>query len=47
MQVLISTDGPYDNVLKIKPPLVISEQDIDYFLKCFEEVLDEPEKWTV
>ena len=27
--VLISTDGPYENVVKIKPPLVFSERDAD------------------
>jgi 4-aminobutyrate aminotransferase-like enzyme len=30
--VLISTDGPNDDVLKIKPPLVISADDCDFFL---------------
>jgi 4-aminobutyrate aminotransferase-like enzyme/Ser/Thr protein kinase RdoA (MazF antagonist) len=27
--VLLSTDGPDDNVLKIKPPLVLNEADVD------------------
>ena len=27
--VLLSTDGPMHNVIKIKPPMVISQQDID------------------
>ncbi len=30
--ILISTDGPADNVLKIKPPIVISRSDIDVFI---------------
>jgi 4-aminobutyrate aminotransferase-like enzyme/Ser/Thr protein kinase RdoA (MazF antagonist) len=37
--ILISTDGPDDNVLKIKPPLVISEADCDRFLRALREVL--------
>lgn len=32
--VLISTDGPNDDVLKIKPPLVISAEDCDRFLNA-------------
>jgi 4-aminobutyrate aminotransferase-like enzyme len=37
--VLISTDGPNDDVLKIKPPLVISAGDCDLFLNAMQEVL--------
>jgi 4-aminobutyrate aminotransferase-like enzyme len=37
--ILISTDGPDDNVLKIKPPLVISEADCDRFLTALSEAL--------
>jgi 4-aminobutyrate aminotransferase-like enzyme len=37
--ILISTDGPRDNVLKIKPPLVISADDCDRFLAALEESL--------
>ena len=37
--VLISTDGPNDDVLKIKPPLVISEADCDRFLEALCDVL--------
>ena len=37
--ILISTDGPDDNVLKIKPPLVISEHDCDRFLTTLREAL--------
>jgi 4-aminobutyrate aminotransferase-like enzyme len=32
--VLISTDGPNDDVLKIKPPLVIAAADCDRFLEA-------------
>ena len=27
--VLLSTDGPHDNVIKIKPPLVFNNQNVD------------------
>lgn len=37
--VLLSTDGPDANVLKIKPPLAVSEQDCDYFLDAFDAAL--------
>jgi 4-aminobutyrate aminotransferase-like enzyme len=37
--VLISTDGPNDDVLKIKPPLVISAGDCDRFLEALCDVL--------
>ena len=34
--VLLSTDGPDDNVLKIKPPMVIQSKDIEAFLALLE-----------
>ncbi len=37
--VLISTDGPNEDVLKIKPPLVISAEDCDRFLEALCDVL--------
>jgi 4-aminobutyrate aminotransferase-like enzyme len=37
--ILISTDGPNDDVLKIKPPLVISAEDCDRFLDALCAVL--------
>jgi 4-aminobutyrate aminotransferase-like enzyme len=37
--ILISTDGPDDNVLKIKPPLVISPADCDRVLSALREAL--------
>lgn len=41
--VLISTDGPDDNVLKIKPPLVLTEADCDLFLDVLGDALIEVE----
>ena len=37
--VLLSTEGPHHNVLKIKPPLVISRSECDFFLEKLDEVL--------
>ncbi len=36
---LISTDGPYNNVLKIKPPIVFSEKNAIDFSNALDEVL--------
>lgn len=41
-QILLSTDGPDDNVLKIKPPLVFSRADAGEFLEQLAEVLRKP-----
>ena len=37
--VLLSTDGPHHNVIKIKPPMVLNEEDIDTTLEHLDEVL--------
>ena len=37
--VLLSTDGPLHNVIKIKPPLVFSEKDADELADGLDEVL--------
>ena len=39
--VLISTDGPYGNVLKIKPPMVFVRDDADQLASTLEQVLAE------
>ena len=39
--VLISTDGPLHNVLKIKPPLVFTRENADDLLRCLGKVLEE------
>jgi 4-aminobutyrate aminotransferase-like enzyme/Ser/Thr protein kinase RdoA (MazF antagonist) len=36
--VLLSTDGPLHNVIKIKPPMVLDENDIDMTLRLLDEV---------
>jgi 4-aminobutyrate aminotransferase-like enzyme len=39
--VLLSTDGPDHNVIKIKPPLVFSDADADRLVETVDEVLAE------
>jgi 4-aminobutyrate aminotransferase-like enzyme len=34
--VLLGTDGPFHNVIKIKPPLVITKQDVDLFVDALD-----------
>jgi 4-aminobutyrate aminotransferase-like enzyme len=38
--VLLSTDGPLHNVIKIKPPMVLTKEDIDMTLRLLNESLD-------
>ncbi len=37
--ILLSTDGPLHNVIKIKPPIVFSHSNVDLFLDRFEQVM--------
>jgi 4-aminobutyrate aminotransferase-like enzyme/Ser/Thr protein kinase RdoA (MazF antagonist) len=37
--VLLSTDGPFHNVIKIKPPLVFSKADADFLVSRLGEVV--------
>jgi 4-aminobutyrate aminotransferase-like enzyme/Ser/Thr protein kinase RdoA (MazF antagonist) len=39
--VLTGTDGPFHNVLKVRPPLIFSEDDASLFVQRLDEVLDE------
>ena len=38
-KILLSIDGPRKNVIKIKPPLVISEEDVKKTLSSLDEIL--------
>lgn len=38
-RILISRDGPDNNVLKIKPPMCLKRSDIDYFNEQLDKVL--------
>ncbi len=37
--VLLSCDGPDNNILKIKPPMILTKDDVDLFLNVFDEGL--------
>ncbi|MGE5462361.1 MAG: aminotransferase class III-fold pyridoxal phosphate-dependent enzyme, partial [Syntrophothermus sp.] len=39
--ILLGTDGPYHNVVKIRPPMPFSESDADDLLTAFEKILRE------
>jgi len=39
--VLLSTDGPLHNVIKIKPPMVFSRADADLLLDRVDRALGE------
>lgn len=39
--ILVSTDGPFRNVLKIKPPLVFTKANADFFIATLDRILDE------
>jgi 4-aminobutyrate aminotransferase-like enzyme/Ser/Thr protein kinase RdoA (MazF antagonist) len=39
--ILMSTDGPYENVLKIKPPIVFSKANANFLIDCMDKVLKE------
>ncbi len=38
-KILLSTEGPFHNVLKIKPPLAFNQDDADKFIAVFEQGL--------
>jgi 4-aminobutyrate aminotransferase-like enzyme/Ser/Thr protein kinase RdoA (MazF antagonist) len=39
--ILLSTDGPFHNVLKIKPPLLFTKENADFLVDTLDEVLGE------
>ena len=38
--ILTSIDGPHENVLVIKPPMMFSKKDVDRFVYCFEKATE-------
>lgn len=38
--ILLSTDGPFDNVIKIKPPLVLNNENVDRIISTLSDVLE-------
>jgi ornithine--oxo-acid transaminase len=43
-RILSQVAGPRVNVLKGLPPLVLSEQDVDWFVRALDEVVGEAQK---
>jgi 4-aminobutyrate aminotransferase-like enzyme len=39
--ILLGTDGPHHNVIKLRPPLVFSEAEADLFVKTLDAILHE------
>ncbi len=39
--ILMSTDGPAENVLKIKPPICFSRRDVGFLVETLDRVLRE------
>lgn len=40
-KILISSDGPDNNILKLKPPMVFTIENADKFVKTLDNVLQE------
>jgi len=40
-KILTSVDGPHENVIVVKPPMVFSREDAEFFVSCFEKALVE------
>jgi 4-aminobutyrate aminotransferase-like enzyme len=39
--ILAGTDGPYHNVVKIRPPMPFSQDNAAYLLACFAQIMTE------
>jgi 4-aminobutyrate aminotransferase-like enzyme/Ser/Thr protein kinase RdoA (MazF antagonist) len=39
--ILAGTDGPYHNVIKLRGPMVIARDDVDFFLETLDQILFE------
>ena len=39
--ILLGTDGPYHNVVKIRPPMPFDVEDADLLIEAFDESLAE------
>jgi 4-aminobutyrate aminotransferase-like enzyme len=39
--VLTGTDGPYHNVIKLRPPLIFSDTDTELFVTTLDAILGE------
>ena len=45
-RILIGSDGPKDNIIKIRPPLTIEIEDAKMLLTTLSEVLEQTLDWT-
>lgn len=43
-KILVSSDGPDDNVVKLKPPMVFNKENVDEFIAGFKECLQHIQK---
>lgn len=43
-KILVSSDGPDDNVVKLKPPMVFNKENVDEFIAGFSECLEQIKK---
>lgn len=43
-KILLTSEGPHYNILKIKPPIIFSKQNTDYFIQVLEQGLIELEQ---
>ncbi|SDR12597.1 aminotransferase class III-fold pyridoxal phosphate-dependent enzyme [Pseudovibrio sp. Tun.PSC04-5.I4] len=39
--ILMGTEGPYDNVLKMRPPMIFSKENADYLLDVLDQAMTE------
>ncbi|MCE2473132.1 MAG: hypothetical protein J4G18_14835 [Anaerolineae bacterium] len=37
--ILVSTEGPHNNVLKLKPPMIFRREHVDLFVEVLGEAL--------
>ncbi|KAM9850046.1 5-phosphohydroxy-L-lysine phospho-lyase [Aulostomus maculatus] len=42
-QIFVTTDGPWESVLKFKPPMCFSMEDADLVVKCIDRILTDTE----
>lgn len=40
-KILVSADGPDCNVIKLKPPMVFTKENVDEFISAFDRILGE------
>lgn len=40
-RIIVSSDGPDNNVLKLKPPMVFSIENVNHFVSVLDQVLEE------